>query len=651
MANRQQRRAAGINAKRGMSSTGQTPHIYNAAVQPGVAPPTEEIRHIVAQFSQGRYPEAEEAARRITLRFPRHGFGWKCLGTVLKAQDRTEEALDALQKAAALLPGDVEAQSNLGVTLKDLGRLEEAEACYRRALQIKPDFAEAHNNLGVVYRELKQLEKAEACHRRALAIRPDIADAHNNLGAVLKDLGRHKEAEECYRRSLEIEPDFYMAHFNLGCALIELGRFTEVVSCFKQVLKSKPDHIDAHSNLLFTMNYEVSYTPSYILEQARKYGEMLTGKVRNKFSAWHCMPGPERLRVGLVSGDLRNHPVGFFLESVLSQIDPSLIELVAYATDSVEDGLTARVKPYFSAWKSLVGLTDEAAANLIHTDGIHILLDLSGHTAKNRLPVFAWKPAPVQASWLGYFATTGVAEMDYFLGDPYVAPDVEAGHFTETIWRLPESIQCLTPPDVSLEVGPLPALSSGHITFGSFNNLSKINKDVVSLWAKVLHAVPDSRLFLDTRQLNDPSVCDATRRRFAAHGIASDRLLLEFNSPRAKFMESYNRIDIALSPFPYPGSTTSIEGLWMGVPVIVRRGDRFLSHIGESIAHNAGLADWIAHNDDEYVAIAVEHSSNLGRLATLRAGLREKMLTSPLFDAQRFARNLENAFREMWERR
>ena len=239
--------------------------------------------------------------------------------------------------------------------------------------------------------------------------------------------------------------------------------------------------------------------------------------------------------------------------------------------------------------------------------------------------------------------------MDYLLGDPYVTPAEEEGHFTETVWRLPETYLCFTPPDVPLEVGPLPALSSNSITFGSFNNLAKMNAAVVALWAKVLQAVPHSRLFLKANQLNDPGVHDTTRQRFAACGITPDRLVLEGTSPRAKMLEAYHRVDIILGPFPYPGGTTSVEGLWMGVPAITRRGDCFLSHIGESIAHNAGLADWIAENDDDYVAKAMIHTADLGRLAALRA-LRPQALASPLFAAPRFARHLEAALWGMWER-
>ncbi len=406
----------------------------------------------------------------------------------------------------------------------------------------------------------------------------------------------------------------------------------------------------AHSNLLFTLNYTAHHTPTHYLSVARQYGQLVASKVSERFTAWSCTRQPERLRIGFVSGDFINHPIGYFLESVLSRLDPASVELIAYPTDHRMDELTARIKPCFSAWKPLVGLHDEAAARLIHDDGVHVLIDLSGHTRHNRLPVFAWKPAPVQVSWLGYFATTGVAEIDYFLGDPYVAPLTEADHFTEQIWQLPESYWCFTPPKVDVDVAPSPALSTGTITFGCFNNLTKMNDAVVALWARVLLAVPGSQLFLKCKQFNDAAMRATTRQRFASQGIAAERLLLEGTSPRADYLAAYHRVDIALDPFPYPGGTTSIEGLWMGVPFITQRGDRFLSHAGETLLHNAGLPGWIAADADDYVAKAVGFAADLDQLARLRAGLRPQVLASPLFDATRFARHFETAMWAMWGR-
>ncbi len=600
--------------------------------------------------AQGRFTEAEASyCRALSLR-PEYAEAYNNLGNTLKEQGRFTEAEASLRRALSLRPEYAEAHNNLGVTLQDLGKLTEAEASLRRALSLRPNYAEAHNNLGNTLKDQGRLSEAEASLRRALSIKPDSAEAYNNLGNTLKDQGRLAEAEAGYRRALSLRPDYAEAHSNLGVTLRDQGRFTEAEASLRRALSIRPDSIEAYSNLLFSLNCTAGHVPRY-LEEASGYGRIAAKKVETRIEAWQCALRPERLRVGFVSGDLHNHPVGYFLESVLAQIDPSRVEMIAYPTGHKADELTARITPYFSAWKSLVGLSDKAAAGLIHADGIHVLLDCSGHTGKNRLPVFAWKPAPVQASWLGYFATTGVTEMDYLLGDPYVTPTGEEGHFTETVWRLPETYLCFTPPDVPLEVGPLPARASGSITFGSFNNLAKMNDAVVTLWARVLRAVPRSRLFLKTNQLSDPGVRDATLQRFAACGITPDRIVLESTSPRAKVLEAYNRVDIILNPFPYPGGTTSVEGLWMGVPVITRRGDCFLSHVGESIAHNAGLADWVAEDDDDYVAKAILHTADPGRLAALRSTLRPRVLASPLFDAPRFARHLEAALWGMWERR
>ncbi len=578
-----------------------------------LVPAPAELDQLGALFNTGRYGELESRARLLLGPYPKSGVVWKLFGLSLQMQGR--DALQAMKNAAGLLPQDAEAHANLAAALRALGQLEDAVAAGRRALKINPDFAEAHNNLGVALQGLGQLNDAVASYRRAISIKPGFAEAHNNLGSALKELGQFDNGLASYSRALKLNPDF----------------------------------CQARSNFLQVLNYTSDHDVSYCLEQAELYGRMAADNVTSRFSDWRHSAEPGCLRVGMVSGDLNNHPVGYFLESMLAQLDHTRIELIAYPTNPVTDELTGRIKPCFAAWKPLFGHSDEAAARLIHADGVHVLIDLSGHTKHNRLPVFAWKPAPVQASWLGYFATTGVAEMDYLLADAYVAPLGEEEQFTETIWRLPQSYLCFTAPKFDLDVSPLPALTAGCVTFGCFNNLVKMNDTVVALWARVLQAVPNSRLFLKTKQMNDIMVCNLTRQRFAGFGIAPDRLMLEGSSPRAELLASYRRVDIALDPFPYPGGTTSVEALWMGVPVITRRGDRFLSHMGESIAHNAWLQDWIAADNDEYVAKAVQHTADLGSLATLRAGLRQQVLTSPVFDASRFARNFETAMWGMWQ--
>jgi predicted O-linked N-acetylglucosamine transferase (SPINDLY family) len=295
-----------------------------------------------------------------------------------------------------------------------------------------------------------------------------------------------------------------------------------------------------------------------------------------------------------------------------------------------------------------VGISDESLARRIFDDGIDVLIDLAGHTDMNRLPMFAWKPAPIQMSWLGYFATTGLEAMDCFIADPRTAPKAVEAHFTEQILRLPETYLCFTPPSEEIPIVTLPALDNGYITFGCFNSLSKMNDDVVAVWARVLNEVPASRLFLKTTQLNEITVQQRVLERFAVRGISAERLMLEGGAPRTEFLTAYQRVDIALDPFPYPGGTTSVEALWMAVPVLSLAGERFLSHLGESILHNAGLHDWIAMDADDYVARAVLHASDLQRLVHLRKSLRPQLMASPLFDASRFAQHFERALRDSW---
>ena len=327
------------------------------------------------------------------------------------------------------------------------------------------------------------------------------------------------------------------------------------------------------------------------------------------------------------------------------ELKSSSIELFAYPTVNEMDAVTSRLKPLFDTWCPLVGINDMEAAKKIHGDGIHILIDLSGHTAKNRLPVFAWKPAPIQVTWLGYFASTGLPEMDYILGDPYVTPHTEAEHFIETIWQLPESYLCFTPPSEDAKIAPLPASINGFITFGCFNRLARMTDEVVAVRAAILHAVPDSKLFLKDKQLDHEAGRNRVLSRFAALDIGADRLILEGRSPRTEYLACYNRVDIALSPFPYGGGATSVEGLWMGVPVITKKGNHFLSHLGESIAHNSGLSDWIAMDEGDYISKAAGFASDLESLSALRRGMREQILNMPLFDAARFAGRFEEALK------
>jgi protein O-GlcNAc transferase len=456
-----------------------------------------------------------------------------------------------------------------------------------------------------------------------------------------------------YCQALEINQDYQEAHFNLGSALQNLGQFDAAEESYRRALEINPDFGTAQSNLLFMHNYAASQEPQTLLAEARRFGK-LAAKQARPFRAWRNAPEPDRcLRVGLVSGDLRNHPVGYFTEGVLASLSHQAsgrLELFAYPSRLCADALAERIKASCRGWRSLVGVSDEMATQYIHEDSIDILIDLSGHTAHNRLPLFARKPAPVQASWLGYFATTGVAAVDYLIADPWTLPESEEANFTEEIWRLPETRLCFTPPTENVDVTPLCALSNGYVTFASFSNISKINDDVVALWARVLAAVPRSRLLLKAKQITELSVRHNLITQFAAHGIDAERLMLEGPVSRQEYFAAYQRVDIALDPFPYPGGTTTAEALWMGVPVLTLAGDRFLSRQGVGLLMNAGLPQWVAVSPDDYVARAASHAKDLNGLAELRAGLRKQALESPIFDTRRFAHHFEVALREMWRR-
>jgi predicted O-linked N-acetylglucosamine transferase (SPINDLY family) len=599
----------------------------------------------------GQLQDAQVSYQSVLQLKPDHANAHAKMGDTLKGLGQREEAVASYLMALHFNPAAEDVCNNLGNTLLDLRRTEDAVAIYHRALQINPGDAEAHANLGVGLRQLGLLEEAVASYQRALELRPDYAEAYNNLGNAQQELGRFDDAVASYWRAIGIKPDYAEVHNNLGNALKILGRLEDAMASYRQALQINPDLAYAQSNLIFAHNYLAGLPADGLLSEARRYGEWAA---RRASPYHHCsnVPDPTRgLRVGLVSGDLRNHVVSYFLEGVITVLAKDAsdrLELFAYSNHTDFDVVSERIKARCSGWSVVAGLSDHVLAERIREDRIDILIDLSGHTAHNRLPMFARKPAPVQVSWLGYFATTGVAQIDYLIADPLTLPPSEEAHFTERVWRLPETRLCFTPPDVEVSVSALPALATGEVTFACFNNLTKMNDAVVALWARVLDAVAGSRLFLKAKQLGEPSVQLSVLDRFGACGIQRERLILEGESSRQEYFEAYHRVDIALDPFPFTGGTTTAESLWMGVPVLTRAGERFVSRQGVGLLTNAGLPDWVALDTDDYLVRAVKHAADLESLAHLRSCLRQQVLNSPIFDAERFAEHFEAALRGMW---
>lgn len=525
------------------------------------------------------------------------------------------------------------------------------QCCQRQAATPSPDQSLAYYNMGNAFLAQGRLDAAIEGFRGALKFRPDYAEAHNNLGAALLTQGHLAEAVECFQKALAFKPDYVKALSNQGNALQELGQLAEAIESHRQALLFQPDFAEAHTNLLFALGTHCSGTPAEYLEEAHHYGTSVTARA-HPFTHWATSTG-QPLRVGLVSGDLSAHPVGYFLESLLAHLNPSRIELIAYSTSPHQDDLTARIRPYFAAWHTISALNDEAAARKIHGDEIQVLVDLAGHTAHNRLPIFAWKPAPVQVSWLGYFASTGVPGIDYLIADPVSVPESHRAHFSETVWYLPDTRLCFTPPTpVGEQIpAPLPALRNGHVTFGCFQNLAKINDAVLALWGRIFQALPQARLRLQNRQMGSAPERALLLQRLEQAGIAADRISLHGAVDRPAYLAAHAEVDIILDTFPYPGGTTTCEALWMGVPTLTLAGDRLLARQGASMMACAGLPDWIAQNEEDYLARAQALASNLHQLAQLRSALRQQVLASPLFNSPRFALQLENALLGMWQQK
>src|ERR1700722_12119131 len=540
--------------------------------------------------NQGKLEDAVACYRRALALRPNFADAHNNLGNALKDQGRLEEAAQSYLRALALRPQFPDAYNNLGVALNDQGKRDEAEASYRQAFSIDPNFAPAHYNLGNLLKERGRLDEAAMAYGRALAARPNLADAHNNLGNALKDLGRAAEAVECFRRALALKPDFAEAHNNLGAALVDLGnpdeaatalrraialrpnlagafgnlgnadkdvgRLDEALASYEQALRLNPHSAETHSNLLMTRHYLPCVSSAEHLAAARRFGRDFEGSAPARTFS-NDRTETRRLRIGYVSGDFRQHPVGYFLARVLEARDPAAVEIFCYANQVKTDDMTGRLRRAADHWRRIFGLSDTETAALVSQDAIDILVDLSGHTAKNRLPLFVLRPAPVQVSWLGYFGTTGLDSMDYLVMDRWAAPPGEEQWFAEAVARLPHGRFCYAPPDYAPDVVDPPALAKGYVTFGSFNNVAKIGPEVVNLWAAVLQATPQSRFIIKWKSLDEADARCRLAEAFVATGVDPERLELRGFSPHAEMLAQYREIGIALDPFPFGGGLTS----------------------------------------------------------------------------------------------
>ena len=597
----------------------------------------------------GRYDDAARMQERLVALEPQSVEALEALSLIRQDQGRSDEAVEGLREVIARDAGRPAAHLGLGFALEALGRADEAIESYRAGVQLKPDMAHGWHLLGNAYQGQNRLAEAVPCYEKALALDPELACGHYNLGVARRGLRDLAGALAGYRRALELDPAYAEAHNGLAVALKDQGRVEESLEHLERALALKPDYIDAHSNLLFFRHYRAEPDPAAVLGAHRAWAARHVAHVAIR--PHDNLPDPDRvLRVGYVSPDLRRHSVAFFVEPLLAAHDRAAVEPVCYADVAQPDGVSARLRELCPAWRDIHGLDDDAAAGLVLEDGIDVLVDLAGHTARHRLRLFAHAPAPVQASWLGYPDTTGLAKVDYRLTDAIADPPGDADRWhSEKLIRMANGFLCYRPPADAPPVAPPPSAATGAVTFGSFNTLAKLSPEMLDAWAAILARLPDARLVIKTEALDELAVRKDLLEALAGRGIAAERVALRgFEEQLADHLDRYREIDIALDSTPYTGTTTTCEALWMGVPVVTLAGVRHVSRVGASLLGRLGLDELVADSLQGYVEIAVALAGDPARLAALRERMRERMRASPLTDEAGFAASVEAAIREMW---
>jgi len=601
----------------------------------------------------GRLLEAEGIYRQIVAADPDHIGSLTMLAAIGHQTGHFVEALALIERALVLDPAQPASRYGRAVALQGLGRHEEAAVEFERAVALKPDYVEALHNLAALQQNTGRTAEAIATYRRVLAIRPDYVDAHNNMGVALRDESRYAEAAACFEQARHLDPGHAETHNNLAVVLKAQGRIEDSVPLYERALALKPDYIGAHSNILMSLNYRPGLDDAEIFRAHRDWDDRHGRKRAPSAPVLPRDRDPERrLRIGYVSPDFREHSVAYFFEPLLAGHDPAVVETFCYSNVSRPDEITLRLKAQAQHWRQVDRLGEAAIAARIRADGIDILVDLAGHSSGHLLTVFARKPAPLQVTWLGYPNTTGLAAMDYRLTDAIADPPGESQLLhSERLEYLSDGFLCYRPPASAPPVGPLPALAAGIVTFGSFNNLAKVTPQVVAVWAAILRGVPDSRLLLKFGAFADADTRQRYEDLFGAAGVPGDRLdLVPQIHGAAAHLAQYHRLDLALDPFPYNGTTTSCEALWMGVPVLTLAGRRHAGRVGASLLTRLGLEGLVAADEADYVATAIRLAGDLPGLATLRAGLRGRLERAPLCDAAGFARAIEAAYRRMWRR-
>jgi tetratricopeptide (TPR) repeat protein len=562
------------------------------------------------------------------------------IGVIRRDAGDTGTALRWLGRAAQVQPAHRHAAPDMADLLRRQDRRAEAEATLRQFLAHEPAGAIGWYNSGVLHGEVGRHPAARQAYRRAIAVSPEHAVFHFNAGCLAAEERRHGSAADHFRRALVTAPDHAQAWNNLGVALREQSCHEDALPAFRRAHQSYPAYHQATSNLLLTL---ATLDGGQADAVAKAWGAQFAAAPL----ARPALTGGRRLRIGYLSPDLRRHSCAFFLEPLFAAHDRSAVEIFAYADIDHADETSLRLSALVEHWRQVGGSTDDVLAATIANDSIDILVDLAGHTARNRLPLFGRRLAPVQVSWLGYNATTGLSQIDWRLVDDRIRPPPGREWFAEGLWPLGMPAHCWRPPADA----PEPADRTPDpraIVFGSFNALHKLGDRTLRVWSRILRQVPGSRLLLKGGGGDDPATRARIFGELVALGLDPDRVSIAGWSPDPRsHLALYGEVDLALDPFPYNGTTTTCEALWMGVPVLTLKGDRLLSRIGYGLIDAVGLGELVAADEDDYVNRAIVLSGQPERLRQLRRGLRARMAASPLRDEAAFARAVENAFMAM----
>ncbi len=594
---------------------------------------------------EGKLREAVTLYREILTRDPNNAAALNAMGMAAAQNGQIDHAATMIARAVELSPGDAAFLNNLGAIRMHQGRAEDAEACWLRAIELVPDYLAPVNSLAQHMFDTRRYDEAIELWQHVIKLAPNHAPTLRKLGNALRQVRRYKEAHAVASRAEELAPGDPENLNNLADSLYEQGQPIEAAQIWRQAADANPTALVLRNNLLLMLHYDPNQSNEQLFQEHLRFGSIARSLgPRIPLPAPDCDPD-RRIRIGYLSPNFNSHAVAKFVEPILREHNHSQFEITCYHDSPRTDAVTARFKPFADRWHDVANLSTDAMTQLIAGNSEDILVDLTGHISGSRLAVFARKPAPIQATYIGYQNTTGLEAMDYRITDA-VADLPDAGRFyTERLVRLP-CFFCYQISETAVDIGPLPAQSSGIVTFGSLNMPAKLNERVIALWSRLMHEVKNSRMILLIGALGEGD--ERFVKMFAEYGIDPTRVTFVPRAGRIEYLNRYNQIDIALDPFPFSGHTTTCDALWMGVPVVTLAGDRYAARMSTSVLTHLPALEWIAENPDQYVKIAARLAADLNGLAEIRGGLRNRVETSTITNSATFTRNLEASYRKMW---